>query len=148
MTPRSLFRTVAIAEAITWTLLIIGLVLRGLGVTDLGVRIGGGVHGFAFLCYVCSTVFVGLNQRWRAGTLALGIGAAFVPWLTIPFERWLERRDDLAGGWRTGGDAGRFRTWVIGHPVPALLITLIGVAAVFGFLLWLGPPSGWSTRFG
>ena len=43
MTPRSLFRAAAVAELVTWTLLILGMVLKyGLDAGDWGVRIGGG----------------------------------------------------------------------------------------------------------
>ena len=50
MTPRRLFRALALAEVVTWTLLLLGMVLKyGTETTDLLVRIGGGLHGFAFL---------------------------------------------------------------------------------------------------
>ena len=50
MSPKRLFSILAIAEAITWTMLIIGMVLKYVTqTTELGVRIGGGVHGFVFL---------------------------------------------------------------------------------------------------
>jgi integral membrane protein len=52
MQPRTLFRTVAFAEAVTWTLLLIGLFLKYVTrTTDVGVSIAGGIHGFVFLCY-------------------------------------------------------------------------------------------------
>ncbi len=55
LTPKRLYRVVAIAEAITWTLLIGGLVTRAVvgGETgDLAVRVGGSIHGFVFADYV------------------------------------------------------------------------------------------------
>ncbi|WP_152361236.1 DUF3817 domain-containing protein [Microlunatus speluncae] len=149
MTPRLLYRIVAIAEAITWTLLIIGLILRATGMTELGVRIGGGVHGFAFLCYVLATLFAGLNLGWRRSVILVGLASAIVPWATIPFERWAERRGLLAGDWQRHGDGrlARLTGWVLRHPIPAAAIALAAVAIAFGTLLWLGPPTGWSTRF-
>lgn len=145
MSPRKLFRVVATAEMITWTLLILGMVLKYTGVTELGVRIGGLVHGVAFLCYVLGNVFVGLNQRWSLKTMAVGIASAFVPWCTWPYDRWLERNGKLEGPWRPEG-AG-VRGWMLRNPIPAMLLALVAVAAVTSFLLWLGPPTGWSTRF-
>lgn len=149
MTPRVLYRIVAIAEAVTWTLLIIGLILRATGVTDLGVRVGGGVHGFAFLCYVLATIFAGLNLGWRPAIILVGLGSAVVPWATVPFERWAERRGLLAGDWRPDGEGrlARITGWVLRHPIPAVVVALVVVAVVFATLLWLGPPSGWATRF-
>ena len=47
--PLALFRTLAIAEAISWTLLITGLILRATIDLDIAVSVGGGIHGFVFL---------------------------------------------------------------------------------------------------
>src|SRR5690606_673354 len=139
MTPRLLYRIVATVEAITWTLLIIGLILRATGVTELGVQIGGGVHGFGFLCYVLVTVFAGLNLGWRPVVVLAGLATAIVPWATIPFERWAERRGLLDGGWRSDGTGrlARLTGWVLRHPVPAALLALAAVVVAFGVLLWL-----------
>ncbi|MET0296550.1 MAG: DUF3817 domain-containing protein, partial [Microbacterium sp.] len=49
--PLTLFRTLAIAEAISWTLLITGLILRATADLAIAVTIGGGIHGFVFLAY-------------------------------------------------------------------------------------------------
>ena len=49
MTPKSLFRFAAIAEAITWTLLITALIVRAATDFALGATIAGGIHGFVFL---------------------------------------------------------------------------------------------------
>ena len=40
-TPLALFRTLAVAEAISWTLLITGLILRATTDVDIAVTIGG-----------------------------------------------------------------------------------------------------------
>ena len=53
MSPRLLYRRLAQAEVVTWTLLIIGMVLKYVThTTELGVRIGGMVHGVVFIAYV------------------------------------------------------------------------------------------------
>ena len=102
ITPRSFYRVVAIAEAVTWTLLIAGLLLKYvLDAGDLGVRIGGSIHGFVFLVYAATAVLVGVNQRWPLGLIAMGVVTAVIPYATIPFDRWLERNGRLEGGWRT-----------------------------------------------
>ncbi len=75
VSPRQLFRALAVAEAVTWTLLLLGMVGKYvLGATDLGVRIGGGVHGFVFLAYCTTTVLVAVDARWTLRRLLAGLG--------------------------------------------------------------------------
>lgn len=153
MTPKSLFRTVAIAEAITWTALISGLVIRavvGGDTGDLAVRIGGSIHGFVFLCYVVATLAVWTDKKWSAGTGVLGLASAVIPYATVPFERSVERRGLLDGPWRLapGGEAPRtlperLLAFALRSPVVALLVTLVVVAVVFTLLLWAGKPTEW-----
>lgn len=147
MSPRALFRTFATAEAITWAGLITALVLRGTGVTDAVVPIAGGVHGFVFLSYCVTTVFVWVNQRWRPATGVLGLALAVVPFATVPFEIVLDRHGMLLGPWRLrpGGDEPRgfierSQAWVLRRPLVAIGIIVVIVVVVFLTLLWLGPP--------
>jgi integral membrane protein len=151
VSPRTLFRTVAFAEAATWTLLLAGLVLKyGTQTTELGVSIGGGLHGFVFLCYVASTCFTWVNQKWSLGQGTLALAAAFVPYATIPVERAMDRRGKLDGGWRlaAGGERPqglleKLQAWVLTKPVTAVVVALAAVAVVFSVLLVAGPPGTW-----
>lgn len=151
MPPRTLFRSVAFAEAVTWTLLLIALFLKYvLHTGEVAVSIAGGLHGFVFLCYVSSTCFTWVNQRWPAGTGLLAVASAVVPYATIPVERSLERKGLLAGRWRlaAGGETPRgpleqLQAWVLRKPAIAVVVALVAVAAVFSFLLFLGPPDTW-----
>lgn len=147
MSPRLLFRIFAFAELVTWAGLITALILRGAGVTDAMVGPAGGAHGFVFLAYCVVTVFVWVNQKWRAGTGVLGLVVAVIPFATLPFELAIDKRGLLAGDWRLapGRDEPRgfiehVQAWVLRHPFIALLVLLVGVTAVFSLLLWLGPP--------
>jgi integral membrane protein len=73
MSPLRLFRTVAVAEAITWALLLTGMFLKYVtDTTELGVRVGGMVHGVVFIAYCLTTVVVAVDQRWSAGRTVLG----------------------------------------------------------------------------
>src|SRR5690606_28200026 len=65
--PARLFRVLAIAEAITWTLLIAALIARAVGLPAVLVTIGGGIHGFVFLSYGATAVLLAFHQRWHAG---------------------------------------------------------------------------------
>ncbi|SJN08753.1 hypothetical membrane protein [Leucobacter sp. 7(1)] len=147
MSPRTLFRTFAFAELVTWAGLITALILRGTGVTDALVRPAGGVHGFVFLSYAVITVFVWVNQRWNIGAGILGLISAVVPFATLPFELVMDRKGKLQGVWRLapGRDEPRgfvehVQAWVLRHPFLAILILVVGVTAAFSLLLWMGPP--------
>ncbi|HLS32992.1 MAG TPA: DUF3817 domain-containing protein, partial [Brevibacterium sp.] len=107
MTPKRLFSVFAIGEAITWTLLLLGMFLKYVTqTTEVMVSIGGGVHGFMFLAYCVATVFVGVSQRWGTSAVLLGLGSAVIPYATIPFEVRARRRGLLDGAWGLG-DGGR-----------------------------------------
>jgi integral membrane protein len=151
MTPRTLFRALALAETITWTLLIAGMLLKYVFVvTDVGVSIGGALHGFFFLAFAATAVVVAVNQRWDARTTLVALASAVVPYATIPVERWLERRGSLAGGWRReatddprdNGLASRMLRWALANTVLFAAIAVLAVVAVFAALLVLGPPGG------
>src|SRR5690606_2359181 len=73
MTPKRLFRLAAIAEAITWTLLIAALVVRATTGFTLGVSIAGGIHGFVFLAYGATAILLAVNQRWHPGVAIVAI---------------------------------------------------------------------------
>ncbi|AKT50414.1 DUF3817 domain-containing protein [Arsenicicoccus sp. oral taxon 190] len=157
MSPRLLYRRLARAEVVTWTLLIIGMVLKyATRTTELGVRVGGLVHGVVFLAYALVTVVVAVDRRWPAGTTVLGLVSAVVPYATVPFESYAERRRLLTDRWRlapggaprgdaSGGDAPRTlpeRVVAAGlaRPLAAVLVAVVVVAVVTAVLLWLGPP--------
>ncbi|WGW12126.1 DUF3817 domain-containing protein [Saxibacter everestensis] len=151
MAPRALFRSIAFAEAVTWTLLLIGLFLKYVThTTELGVRIGGGLHGFVFLCYVVGTCFVWINQKWPARSGLLAVVSAIIPYATIPVEKSLDRKGMLAGGWRlaAGGETPvglleKTQSWILRNPILSVVVAIAGVTIVFSFLLFLGPPGTW-----
>ncbi|MET0302653.1 MAG: DUF3817 domain-containing protein [Microbacteriaceae bacterium] len=148
--PLTLFRTLAIAEAISWTLLITGLILRATADLAIAVTIGGGIHGFVFLAYGATAILVAKNQRWGAGPTVVAIGSAIVPYATIPTEIWLHRTRRLDGAWRLAqtddprDDAwhDRLMRWFLNRPwVLAVLLALV-VVVIFVTLLIVGPPGG------
>ncbi|BDZ43138.1 hypothetical protein GCM10025865_24370 [Paraoerskovia sediminicola] len=149
-TPLTLFRTLAIAEAISWTLLIGGMILRSIAGLDVAVSIGGGIHGFVFLAYGVTAVLVAKNQRWSAGPTALAIVSAVVPYATVPTEIWLHRSGRLDGGWRRERtEDPRDATWhdrllrtLLAHPAVSAGAAAVAVVAVFAGLLVVGPPGG------
>lgn len=149
-TPKTLFRALAIAEAISWTLLIAGLLLRATADLAIAVTIGGAIHGFVFLSYGASAVLIALNNRWRAWPVVVALVSAVIPYATVPAELWLARTGRLAGEWRTedAGDApdrrwydGALR-WFLRRPWVLAALIVLAVAALFAVLLVVGPPGG------
>lgn len=148
-TPSRLYRVLAFAEMVTWTLLLGGMFVKYvLDSTELLVRIGGGVHGFTFISYVVVTVLVAIDQRWKLRDVVLGIGSAVIPYMTVPFERSAMRRGMLGDTWRLREEPGRsglekLVALALSRPIPAALIAILAVAIVFSVLLSLGPPTEW-----
>lgn len=101
MTPKGLLRLASTAEAITWALLLAGMWLKyGPAQNGLGVAIAGSLHGAAFFAYLFVGFVVGASQRFGWRELILGGLSSIVPFATIPYDRWVERRGLLEGDWR------------------------------------------------
>jgi integral membrane protein len=82
------FRGVAIAEACSWTGLLIGMVFKYLVVFDeIGVQVFGPIHGALFVAYVIVTLLTAHTFRWDRTTLVLGLLASIPPLTTLWFER-------------------------------------------------------------
>lgn len=149
MSPLHLFRRLAIAEAVTWALLLLGMVLKYVtGTTELGVRVFGMAHGVVFIAYCLGAVFVAVNQRWSVGTTVLAVASAVPPFMTVWFDRRAERRGQLDGPWRLapGGDrpAGpleRAQAWMLARPVAAVGAAVLAVGALTLVALLVGPPA-------
>ena len=150
MTPKLLFRVLAIAEAITWTVLIAALVLRASLGLDLAVTIGGGIHGFVFLAYAGVALLVGIDRRWHPGLVVLAVASAVVPYATIPVDVVLDRSGRLDGAWRREPDPDSpDRTpldalvrWFVRRPAVLVAVFAIVLVVIFVVLLAAGPPGG------
>lgn len=149
-TPQSLFRTLAVAEAISWTLLIGGLILRATLDLPIAVTVGGGIHGFVFLSYGATAILVALNQRWRPWPTAVAVVSAVIPYATVPAEMWLHRSGRLAGQWRLDETddprdrrpLDRLLRFLLRRPWILALLIALAVIVVFVVLLIVGPPGG------
>lgn len=148
-TPLNLFRALAVAEAISWTLLIIGLILRATADLAIATAIAGSIHGFVFLSYGATAILVSLNSRWPVAPTVLAVVSAVIPYATIPVERWLHRRGLLDGVWRTEESPSDDRRWYDGllrwfllRPWALILLILAAVIVLFTVLVIIGPPGG------
>ncbi|GAA6527669.1 DUF3817 domain-containing protein [Intrasporangium sp. DVR] len=150
MSPRTLYRRIALAEMVTWALLLVGMVLKYVtGTTDLGVRVFGLVHGVVFIGFALVTLLLWVNQRWTMRELVLGLVLAVPPFLTVWWERRLERACRLEGGWRLSHAADapatpaeRLVASLVARPAVAVTVGLLAVAALAGLALVVGPPVG------
>lgn len=138
MKPQKIYRVIADIEAVTWALLILGMLLKyAFDVTEVGVKIAGPVHGFAFLAFVVTTLMVWANNRWSPARGVTGLLSAVVPFCTVPFERSTARAGLLAGDWRTDGPvAGRLTR----NPRLTVGVLVAVVVVVFVVLLTVGGP--------
>lgn len=149
-TPDRLFRVLAIAEAITWTILIAAIIARAVGAPGVVVTVGGGIHGFVFLAYAATAILVALNQRWHPGVGVLAVVSAVVPYATIPMEIWLHRTGRLDGAWRLEATDDprdrrwydRLMRWFLRRPWVLAVLLAVGIVALYVILLLVGPPGG------
>ncbi|MFB8145289.1 DUF3817 domain-containing protein [Microbacterium sp. NPDC056003] len=149
-TPLNLFRVLAVAEAISWTLLIAGLILRATSDFAIGVTVGGAIHGFVFLSYGATAILVALNQRWGVWPTVVAVVSAVIPYATIPTELWLHRSGRLTGAWRLTAtddprDAAwhdRLMRWFLNRAWLLVVLIAAAVVVLYAALLVIGPPGG------
>lgn len=147
MSPRRLFRTVAVAEAVTWALLLTGMFLKYVTeTTELGVRIGGMLHGVVFVAYVVTAVVVAIDAQWSLKRTALGLLAAIPPFFTVWFDLASERQGALPERWRLTTSEptsalDRLVAWLVRKPLQGLAVGVVAVAALTGAALLVGPPT-------
>ena len=105
MSPRVLYHRIALAEVVSWALLLTGMFLKYVTrTTELGVTVFGMIHGVVFIAFCLITILLWVNQRWTVREGVLGLASAVPPFLTVWWERRLERAGRLDGGWRLGRD--------------------------------------------
>jgi integral membrane protein len=98
-TAATTFRIAAVAEALSWIGLLIGMYVKYVPeTTELGVQVFGPIHGGLFLAYVVVALVCARVLRWSIGTTLLALVAAVPPLATIWFERQATRRGALPRG--------------------------------------------------
>lgn len=101
-TPAGRFRVVAIAEALSWAGLLIGMAVKYLGSgSEVGVQVFGPVHGAIFILYVLVALATWRALQWGTGTALLALVASIPPFGTWVFERWALKTGRL--GYTPGG---------------------------------------------
>ncbi|GAA2223449.1 DUF3817 domain-containing protein [Herbiconiux moechotypicola] len=138
MSPRTVFRTLSIAEAVTWSALIAAMVARAVGAEVPFFFAVGLAHGVVFIAFAVGAVVVGLNQRWPWWVTVLCVLAAVPPYGTVVADVVLERRGRLDGVWRTrpsddprdDSAVDRMLRWSLGRP----WLFAVGLALVVAVL--------------
>ena len=149
-TPLNLFRVLAVAEAISWTLLIAALIIRATSDAAVAVTVGGAIHGFVFLSYGATAILVAMNQRCGVWPTVVAVVSAVIPYATIPTELWLHRTGRLEGAWRLTAtedprDAAwhdRLMRWFLNRAWLLAVLIAAAVVVLYAALLVIGPPGG------
>ena len=92
------FRYLAVAEAISFLVLLVGSGLKRAEVTELGVTIVGPLHGLLFIAYVAVAIGLRKPAGWSyLATFWILVGA-MVPFGGLVVDWWLARNhaDELA----------------------------------------------------
>lgn len=99
----SLFRLAALAEAVGWTLLIAGIIIKYglLQGNDAPVKVAGSVHGMLFLFYAVIAFVTYPSLGWTRLHAIFGLAASVPPYGSLLFER-------IMAGWRGYVSARQF----------------------------------------
>lgn len=91
------FRFIAIAEALSWVGLLVGMYFKYLGTpeTELGVKIFGPIHGGIFIAFVVAALLVGIAHRWGPVTWLMALLGSIVPLGSVIFVIWADRTGRL-----------------------------------------------------
>ncbi|WP_067510628.1 DUF3817 domain-containing protein [Actinoplanes sp. TFC3] len=89
----ALFATVAIAEAVSWALLLTGMFFKYVVVhNEIGVRIAGPIHGAMFMAYLAVTAMQARAGGWKWWITLIALACSIPPFFTLGFERWAKSR--------------------------------------------------------
>jgi len=100
-TIRTVFRTLAIAEAVSWALLLVAMFCKWIlesepfGLEEGGVPKAGMLHGVVFVLYVIAALVSSVVFRWNLRTTVLALAASIPPLFTVWFETWADRTGRL-----------------------------------------------------
>lgn len=101
------FRIIAIAEALSWAGLLVGMYFKYIGSpqTEIGVKIFGPIHGGIFMAFLVGALLVGIARKWNVVTWALALLGSIVPLGSVIFVIWADRTGRI-GGRTAAADSG------------------------------------------
>ncbi|WP_434439564.1 DUF3817 domain-containing protein [Lentzea sp. E54] len=90
------FRILALAEAISWAGLLLGMFFKYVVVqNEIGVKIFGPIHGIVFVGFILVTLMTKEPLKWDGRTLVLALLSSIPPFGTVIFERWAAKTGRL-----------------------------------------------------
>lgn len=86
----ALFRIAAFGEAIGWTLLIAGILIKRYVMhgDQTAVTIGGRLHGMLFVVYVAAPLVLYPSLGWSRWRALFSLAASVPPYGTLVIEQW------------------------------------------------------------
>jgi integral membrane protein len=113
------FRLIAFAEALSWVGLLVGMYFKYLSSpqTEIGVKVFGPVHGGIFIAFLVAVALVGIAHKWGLGTWLLALLASIVPFGSVIFLIWADRKG---------------RIGAVSAPAGAVTVTRAGTASDAG----------------
>lgn len=99
------FRLIALAEAVSWVGLLIGMYFKYLGTprTEVGVKVFGMTHGLVFIAFIVSGLLLGTAVRWKPVTWLLALLASVAPLCSVIFLSWAEKTGRMGGAGALNG---------------------------------------------
>ena len=90
------FRVTAFAEAMTWVAMLTAMLFKyAINGYAFGVTVAGWAHGTVWLAFVAACIAAAIRFRWRVWIALVGLIMSGLPFLTIPFDYWMERSGRL-----------------------------------------------------
>ncbi|MBF6215579.1 DUF3817 domain-containing protein [Nocardia puris] len=91
------FRFIAVLEAISWALLIVGMVFKRLPEPVLWpVKVFGMTHGIVFVLFLLVTLVTARELSWNWKVTVAALVSSIPPFATVVFEIWAARNGHLA----------------------------------------------------
>ncbi|OBF17575.1 hypothetical protein A5727_11970 [Mycobacterium sp. ACS4331] len=112
------FRLIALAEAISWVGLLVGMYFKHLSAAgnEIGVKIFGPVHGAVFVAFLGAALLAGIAFKWSLWTWLMALLGSIVPLGSVIFVIWADRTAKL--GESRAAAAGQPVAAQTGGPVP------------------------------
>lgn len=88
-----IYRFFAIAEAAGWTLLILAIIYRSMGLPEAPsvISFAGHIHGMLFVFYFLFVLLVARSMEWGIWRIGMAIVAGMPPFGSIIFEQSMSR---------------------------------------------------------
>lgn len=96
---RSAFRAVAVAEALTWAGLLVGMLFKYvLAEDERGVQVFGPLHGAMFIAYVVAVLVARRSFTWSPRLTFVALVCSVPPFASLLFEVWADKTGRLTTG--------------------------------------------------